>query len=102
MHELVTVGLSQLNRETSANWHESPTIFGLFGDSPVENDSDMVLLLDHSRYERDAVTRSAKTWLLLQKNRHGAQLEVSVQWDYRTLRLREVLPDEEEEWPGAK
>jgi replicative DNA helicase len=101
-HEVITIGLSQLNRETAANRYDSPTIFGLFGGSPLENDSDLVLLLDHSRYERDPASRTAKTWLLLDKNRHGAQLELPIEWDYKALRVREALPDEEEEWPGAK
>lgn len=96
---IVTVGLSQFNRQTSANWHESPTIQGLMGGSSVENDSDQVLLLDHSRYRPLKPERRALTWALLSKNRHGDQGVIPIEWDYRTLRVREALPHEESEWP---
>ncbi len=39
------------------------------------------------------------TWLLLGKNRHGPLCEIPVEFDYRTLRVREALADEEGEWP---
>jgi len=96
---VVTVGLSQMNRRTSGDGSASPAVQGLIGSSSLENDADQVLLLDHSRYERG--DRSAKTWLLLAKNRHGALGEIPIHWDYRTLRVREALPDEEKEWPEA-
>lgn len=96
----VTIGLSQLNRSTSANRSESPIVEGLKSTSSLEQDSDQVLLLDHSRYERQRGpnTDKAKTFLLLAKNRHGATGEIPVEWDYRTLRIRQALPDEEGEW----
>ena len=97
---VVTVGLSQMNRQTSGDRFNSPAAQGLIGSSSLENDSDQVLLLDHSRYERE--DRSARTWALLAKNRHGSQGEVPIAWDYRSLRVREALPDEEDQWPGAR
>ena len=97
---IVTVGLSQMNRRSSGDGSASPVVQGLIGSSSLENDADQVLLLDHSRYERG--DRSAKTWALLAKNRHGALGEIPVFWDYRTLRVREALPDEEGEWPKGK
>ena len=96
---VVTVGLSQMNRQTSGDHFNAPTAQGLIGSSCLENDADQVLLLDHSRYERG--DRSAKTWALLAKNRHGGQGEIPIEWDYRTLRVREALPDEESDWPKA-
>ncbi len=95
---VVTVGLSQMNRQTSGDRFTSPAAQGLIGSSSLENDSDQVLLLDHSRYERGG-DRTAKTFALLSKNRHGGQVEIPIEWDYRTLQVRQALPDEEGEWP---
>ena len=39
---------------------------------------------------------------LLGKDRHGAQGEIPIHWDYRSLRVREALPDEEENGPQAR
>lgn len=97
---VVTVGLSQMNRQTSGDRYNTPAVQGLIGSSSLENDSDQVLLLDHSRYERGD-DRTAKTFALLSKNRHGGQGEIPIEWDYRTLQVREALPDEEVEWPTA-
>jgi hypothetical protein len=58
---LVFVGLSQFNRQTSANRTDPPSPQGLMGGSPLENDSDQVLLLDHSQYERDYERNTATT-----------------------------------------
>ena len=87
---LVFVGLSQFNRQTSANRTDPPSPQGLMGGSPLENDSDQVLLLDHSQYERDHGMNTATTRALLSKNRHGPQAIIPVRWDYRSLRLREI------------
>ena len=94
---VVTVGLSQVNRRTSGDGSTAPVVQGLIGSSSLENDADQVLLLDHSRYQKG--DRSAKTWALLAKNRHGGQGEIAIEWNYKTLRVREALPDEEGEWP---
>ena len=94
---VVTVGLSQMNRRTTGDGSASPAVQGLIGSSSLEHDADQVLLLDHSRYERG--NRSAKTWMLLAKNRHGSLGEIPIFWDYRSLRVREALPDEEAGWP---
>jgi replicative DNA helicase len=79
------IGLSQFNRQTSAARAERPTAQGLMGGSAIENDSHQVLLFDHSRFERQGQT--ANTWLIIDKNRHGAVTDIPVQWDYTTLRL---------------
>ncbi len=97
---VVVVGLSQFNRSTSANRADSPTVQGLIGSSSLENDADQVLLLDHSRYKRDG--DKARTWAILGKNRHGSSGSIPIEWDYRTLSVREAMPDEEHLWPGAK
>lgn len=98
--ESVTVGLCQFNRGTSGNRYESPVVEGLKSASNLEQDSDQVLLLDHSRYERDATNPElARTFALLGKNRHGRTGEIRVLWNYETLTVREGLPDEEHKWP---
>jgi archaellum biogenesis ATPase FlaH len=84
-HRVITVALSQFNRQTSANRAERPTSQGLMGGSAIENDSHQVVLFDHSRFTRTG--NLADTWLIIDKNRHGGVKDLAVQWDYRTLRL---------------
>lgn len=84
-HQIVLVQLSQFNRQTSAARSERPVAQGLMGGSALENDSHMVALLDHSRFERTG--NVADTWLLVDKNRNGSVKDIPVRWDYRTLRL---------------
>ena len=98
--KVVTLGLSQFNRGTSGNYHESPRVQGLFGASGLENDGDLVVLIDHSRYAK--VAGGARTWLLLAKNRHGPDVEIPVWFDHRTLSVREAHPDEESAWPQGE
>ena len=94
------VGLSQFNRQTSANRAERPTAQGLMGGSAIENDSHQVLLFDHSRFERQGTI--ANTWLIVDKNRHGAVADIPVRWDYTTLRLtpRDLTIEESENIHG--
>lgn len=96
---VVSLGLSQFNRSTSADYSRSPHVQGLMGASSLENDADQVVLLDHSRYKRLEDERSALTWALLAKNRHGGQGDIPIEWDYRTLRVREGGRHEEDAWP---
>ncbi|HJQ53469.1 MAG TPA: DnaB-like helicase C-terminal domain-containing protein [Gemmatimonadaceae bacterium] len=97
--QIITLGLSQLNRETSKDRENPPTPQGLMGGSPLENDSDQVMLLDHTRFERSRVSNSAKQHFILGKNRHGATGEIEARWDYNTLRVEEIpsAPAEPEE-----
>lgn len=87
-HRVVSLALSQFNRQTSNDYDNPPTPQGLMGGSPLENDADQVLLLDHSHYTRSE--HGADTRLLLGKNRHGPQERIGLAWDYRTLQMREV------------
>jgi replicative DNA helicase len=101
---VLTVGVSQFNRETAREHTMKPTIQGLYGGMPMEADADQVIMIDHSRFDRDenlGVLRGARTWMLLNKNRHGPTTEIPVYIDYKTLRMTEALPDEEHLWPGA-
>lgn len=96
----VVIGLSQFNRRTSADYTQSPRCQGLHGGMPLEANSDQVVLLDHSRYERDKFNpKIARTWVMVDKNRHGGTGSVPVLWDYETLTIREGLQDEESQWP---
>ena len=98
--KVVTIGLSQFNRTTSANWQDRPRIQGLFGASGLENDAHQVAMIDHSRYEKGQ--HGARTWLTIGKNRHGPEPDIPVWIDYRNLQVREALPDEESMWPGVQ
>jgi KaiC/GvpD/RAD55 family RecA-like ATPase len=89
-HGLVSVALSQFNRQTSSDYTQPPTPQGLMGGSSLENDSDQVVLLDHSQMDRDPDANTATTRLLLAKNRHGGMAHIDVKWDYRSLRLKEL------------
>ena len=97
---VVIVALSQFNRQTSSEYKLRPRSQGLWGGMILEASSDLVLLLDHSRYLR--TDNTAQTWLLIDKNRHGPVGEVPVEWNYRTLRMREAMPDEADTWIGAR
>ena len=91
------VALSQFNRQTSANRGERPVSQGLMGGSAIENDSHQVLLFDHSRFVRAG--SSADTWLIIDKNRHGAVEDIPVRWDYTTLQLHpRVAPPATDGW----
>jgi replicative DNA helicase len=89
-HKVVSIGLSQFNRQTSSNRADRPSVEGLMGGSPLENDADQVVLLDHTSYERQGTGR-AQGKLLLAKNRHGPQAEIPVEWNYQNLQVREGL-----------
>lgn len=103
-YNVTILGLSQYNRQTSADYTKSPVPQSLHGGS-IENGVDQVLLLDHSRYARDEMRpHLARTFLNLAANRHGEAGDLAILWDYTTLRVREGQPDEERDWPvhGSK
>lgn len=96
----VLVVLSQYNRETSKNYFEKPVSQSLWGGMMLEASSDLVLCLDHSRYEKTGST--ARTWLILDKNRHGPRGEIPIEWDFNSLTCREARGREAEAWPKSK
>ena len=81
---VVSIGVSQFNRATSGAT-ESPKVQGMMGGSALENDSDQVLLLDHTTYKETGRSQ-AMIKLLVAKNRHGSCGEIPLMWDYTTLR----------------
>ena len=79
----------------------SPEVEGLTESSSLENDADMVLLLDHSKYEADTLMPWLhRTWLKIGKNREGAKGSVPIEWNWKTYTAREAMPDEINRWPG--
>jgi replicative DNA helicase len=98
---VLVVALSQFNRSTSANYEQTPHIQGTHGGMIIEACADVGLLLDHSRYRKDEdAPHLARTFLVVDKNRHGARAVVPIEWDYKHLSCREGMPDEEREWPS--
>jgi len=97
--DAVTVALSQMNRTSTRERDRRPTVDGLFGSSRFGFDADQVLMLDHSRREKDEPNRVERTYLEMVKNRHGPAISIPVELDKRNLQIREALPDEEGEWP---
>jgi replicative DNA helicase len=72
--------------KTIGDHDNPPTPQGLMGGSPIENDSDQVLLLDHTHFKKSGY--DVETYVILGKNRHGAQGSFPIAWN-RTLRVRE-------------
>ena len=99
--ESLVLGLSQFHSVARRNKDHPPSVDSLYGGVDLGNDADMALLLDHSRYEKDAMTpHLARTYLIHGKNREGPLSDdIPILWDYRTLIAREGLPDEEGAWP---
>ena len=89
---IVSVGLSQYNRETSKS-HDRPEVTGLMGGSSLENDADQVILLDHTTYKTQSSLEATQE-VLLAKNRHGSAGRIAVQWDYKTLTVSELTTNE--------
>jgi len=102
-HKVLTIGLSQFNRNMSRDKNVEPVMEGMLGGQSLEADADQVVILDHSRYEADLEKPwLARTFLKIDKNRHGQKkVDVPIEWDWKTFRTREALPDEEHLWPGA-
>ena len=108
-HKVVMLGLSQFNRQTTNNRFDSPTAQGLISSSSIENDSDQVFLLDHSRFERGKKESEYKdyrhlvrTYGIVAKNRHGPQGDIPILWDHRTLTVTEGLESDIESWPKRR
>lgn len=94
---IVTFCLSQFNRSISAS-KDRPQKEGMIGGSALENDSDQVVLLDHSRRvlfrNRFGKADGWDGWLLLDKNRHGPAIDIPIRFAAETGRMRQRLQDE--------
>ena len=97
-YDVVTVPLSQFNRE-EARRNKRPSKFGLLGGGIWEHASNQIWLLNHTlryRYGDDGSGRPLGefTELICDKNRHGMEIDLKLQWDYETMRFSEVLDPE--------
>jgi len=99
--DTLVIGLSQYNNEGGNDRTRSPQVGHLYGGRRISQDSDMTLLLDHSRYASDPMSPwIARSYLTFPKNRHGPKgFDIPLEWDYRTLTAREAQPDELHLWP---
>lgn len=96
-NHLVTMALSQLNRE-GIKADRRPEPYMLHGGSALENDARQVAIMDHTRVY-DAADRDGgwNGWLILPKNRHGPagiSCDIPIYVSRRTLRIRERMDDE--------
>lgn len=83
---VTTVGLSQFNRLGSRS-ENPPVPEDLMGGSPLENDADQVILLDHTSTKDHAYGYTYN--IMLAKNRHGETGTFPALFDRRTLRISE-------------
>ena len=99
-HRLLSIGVSQINRIASRDRDRCTTIYDLQGGSTLENDAGLVLLIDRCshHYSYDTATRTASTQLIVGKNRFGPVGEIPIIFEFKTAKVREVLPDEEDGW----
>lgn len=100
-NRVLVIALSQYNNEGGNDRTRSPHVGHLYGGRRISQDSDVTVLLDHSRYVQDAQEPwIARSYLMHPKNRHGPKgYEIPIEWDYRTLTAREAMPDELHRWP---
>lgn len=94
---VVTVAMSQMNRDGIKS-PGKPQIEHLDGGGSLEQDSDQILLMDHSRKvpvaNSEGRNRGWIGWALLKKNRHGEEPEIPIRFDSDSFRIRERMPDE--------
>lgn len=93
-HKILSIGLSQVNRQMSFGGGELRKE-GLLGGSSLENDADQVLLIGKQEHHGEGRYKSE---IKLDKNRHGPPVEWSMILDTKTLRMREMMPDEQSSW----
>ena len=86
IYGLTTIGLSQFNRMASRA-DTPPTCNDLMGGSPLENDADQVVLLDHTTFKDHGNGLGYR--IILDKNRHGETGTFPALFDRRTLRITE-------------
>lgn len=90
-HCLLSIGLSQVNRQMSFGGGELRKE-GLLGGSSLENDADMVMLIGKQERHAEGLYKAE---VKIDKNRHGPPVEWGMILDTTTLQMREAMPDEE-------
>jgi len=96
---VIALVLSQFNRTTSAEHRIRPRMTGLWGGAIIEQSSDVVMLLAHHAFERDDANQCSRTFIQVEKNRHGMVGDIPIFNSYRDLSQRQAMPDELDEWP---
>jgi len=87
-YEMVTVALSQINREGMKREDLPPRMHHLYGGMYWEANANQVVMLDHTLMER--VGDDLLTQIIVDKNRHGENLvEIPVRWLGDTMRVEE-------------
>ena len=75
----LVVALSQLNRLASRERDRRPTMHDLLGGTSIESNSNQVILLDHSKQQRDPLRpHLLKTWLYLARHDGSTALSFSM------------------------
>lgn len=88
-HQVVSVVLSQLNREGKKIAETPPTRHHLMGGT-WENDANQIILIDHTLQIKDRADDRKYTRLILDKNRHGDMpVTIPVTWDLKNMRWEE-------------
>tara|TARA_R110000824_G_scaffold301456_2_gene489404 strand:+ start:1271 stop:2143 length:873 start_codon:yes stop_codon:yes gene_type:complete len=98
-NSIVCVVLSQFNRQTSSEFRVRPRMTGLWGGAIIEQSSDVVLLLAHHAFDRDDAKQCSRTYIQVEKNRHGQVGDIPILNSYKNLTQRQGLPDELHQWP---
>jgi replicative DNA helicase len=98
---VLVIALSQYNNEGGNDRQNPPHVGHLYGGRRISQDTDLTIMLDHSRVETDGLQPYlSRTFLLVPKNRNGPKgFEIPLLWDYRFLKAREGMPDETKDWP---
>ena len=87
-HRVVTVALSQINREGMKREDSPPRMHHLYGGMYWEANANQVVMLDHTYMER--VKGDVLTQLIVDKNRHGEKLvEIPIKWIGDTMQVVE-------------
>ena len=99
----IVVVISQFNRPFTGR-NVVPDVGGLAGGTALEQRSELILLIDHTRMQSE--DHKAQTYLLVAKTRNGraftadgAPIGIPIEINYLTHSIREAEPDEEDEWP---
>ena len=96
----IVINLSQLNRRTTSE-KERPHMSALLGSSILEQASDQVLILDHTRFKKEPSGMGAMGWCCILKNRHGPVTDIPIRYDFSCLRISQGQPHELSRWPGG-
>ena len=92
-HKVVSIVLSQFNREGKKLGDTPPTRHYLQGGSAWENNANQIVLIDHTFRVRAKAEEAIYTRLLIDKNRHGeAPVEIPVRWNLVNMRWEECEP----------